>query len=77
MRKSYSKNAVKVIEKLDKPTKQRIKASIEGLPDGDVKKLKGFDGLYRLRIGSWRIIFSFPNKDEILIEDIDPRGDAY
>ena len=62
---------------MDRPTKQRIKQAIEGLPQGDVKRLKGSAGLYRLRVGGWRIVFSYPAKDTLLIEKIAPRGDVY
>jgi len=72
----YCKQAVKAIERLDAPTKQRIKQVIEKLPDGDITRLKGFTSLYRLRIGDWRILFSM-TADSILIEDVLPRGDAY
>lgn len=74
---TYSKQAVKAIEKMDRPTKQRIKAAVEGLPSGDVKPLQGSKGSYRLRVGDWRILFSYPEKDIILIEKIAPRGEVY
>ena len=75
----YSKTAVKFINKMDRPTKQRIKAAIEGLteqpPKGDIKTLQGYtDGRKRLRVGKYRIIYNFlPNGEiEILyIIDID------
>ncbi len=81
----YSKTAVKFINKMDRPTKQRIKAAIEGLteqpPKGDIKTLQGYtDGRKRLRVGKYRIIYNFlPNGEiEILyIIDIDSRGDIY
>lgn len=73
----YSKTAVKAIGRQDKHTKQRIKAGIEGLPDGDVKPLQGADGRYRLRVGDWRIIFSYPDENTIRIERIAPRGEVY
>lgn len=73
----YAKAAVKAIGGMDKPTKQRLKRAIEELPKGDVKPLKGSDSLYRLRVGSWRIVFSFPDTNTILIEKIAPRGDVY
>ena len=60
--------AVKVIEAMDRPTKHRMKEAIEGLPQGDVKRLKGSGELYRLRVGGWRIVFSYPAKGTILIE---------
>lgn len=73
----YAKAAVKTIGSMDKPTKQRLKRAIEDLPKGDVKPLKGSDSLYRLRVGSWRIVFSLPDTNTILIEKIAPRGDVY
>lgn len=73
----YSKRAVKAINSMDRPTKQRLKAAIEGLPAGDVKHLKGTNGSYRLRVGWLRVVFSYPSSDEILIEKIGPRGDVY
>jgi len=77
MRRTYSSKAVKDIKKINSPTKQRIKNGIEKLPEGDVKKLKGHENLYRLRIGDWRIIFSYAEKDVILVEEVAPKGDAY
>ena len=73
----YSKAAVKVINSMDRPTKQRIRAAIEKLPEGDIKALKGSKGSYRLRMGDWRILFSYPEHDIILIEKIGPRGEVY
>ncbi len=85
MKIEYSKRAVKYINALDRPTKQRIKTGIEGLtdnpPKGDIKNLQGYsDGRKRLRIGKYRIIYSYGSdgKIEILyIMNIDSRGDIY
>jgi len=85
MQIEYSKAAVKAINAMDRPTKQRIKAGIEGLtqtpPKGDIKPLQGFDdGRQRLRIGKYRIIYKFALDSvvEILyIMDIGSRGDIY
>ena len=38
---TYSRASVKVINSMDKATKQRIKAGIEKIPQGDIKLLKG------------------------------------
>lgn len=73
----YAKRAVKAISGMDKPTKQRIRTAIEGIPNGDIKPLQGSNGSFRLRVGGWRIIFSYPNTDTILIEKIAPRGGVY
>lgn len=74
---TYSKAAVKVINGMDRPTKQRIKTAIEKIPEGDIKPLQGSKGSYRLRVGGWRILFSYPEHDIILIEKIGPRGEVY
>lgn len=72
----YSKSAVKAINSMDKPTKQRIRAGIEKLPFGDVKKLQRKVNDYRLRIGDYRIIYTMA-ESRIEISDILPRGQAY
>lgn len=72
----YEKNAVKYIEKLDKPSKLRLKEAIECLPSGDVKKLTGYENDYRLRVGKLRVLFSIED-DTIYIKDIDSRGQIY
>lgn len=77
MNLEYSNQAVKAINGMDKPTKQRIKSALEKLPNGDIKQLKGVLGSYRLRVGDWRVIFSYPTKETILIEKIAPRGEVY
>ncbi len=71
----YSKDAIKFLSKQDRITSTRIITAINRLPDGDVKKLKGKEE-YRLRIGSFRIIFN--KEDNILnIKKIDSRGQIY
>ena len=72
----YDKIAVKHIESLDRTYKQRIKTAIEKLPFGDIKKLKGYQNDYRLRVGNFRVLFSLEN-DIITIKDVLPRGEAY
>lgn len=72
----YKRKAVKYIESCDKLTKNRLKVSIENLPLGDVKKLKGFEDEYRLRVGDLRVLFSVQN-GKIFINDIQSRGQVY
>lgn len=72
----YSKKAVKYINSADKLTKKRLKEAIEKIPLGDIKRLKGINEAYRLRVGDLRILFSMKN-DIIYIENIIPRGQAY
>lgn len=85
MQIEYSKKAVKFINALDRPTKQRIKLAIEGLteqpPKGDIKPLQGFsDGRKRLRVGKYRIIYNYDTNGKIkilYIINVDSRGDIY
>lgn len=35
----YAKAAVKSINSMDRPIKQRIKSAIENIPDGDIKPM--------------------------------------
>ncbi len=60
MKITYAKQAVKAIGGMDRKTKQRMKIAIESLPQGDVKPLKGASGSFRLRVGDWRVLFSYP-----------------
>ncbi|MCM1063702.1 MAG: type II toxin-antitoxin system RelE/ParE family toxin [Eubacterium sp.] len=76
MKIEYSKNSVKYINAVDKPTKKRLKEAIEKIPFGDIKKLQGIDNGYRLRVGDLRVLFSIED-DIIYIDNIIPRGQAY
>ena len=76
MRIEYKKKAVKYINSCDKESKKRLLIAIKKLPLGDIKKLRGYDSRYRLRVGNVRVLFSM-NYDIILIEDIAPRGQIY
>lgn len=77
----YASAARKALKHLDATTRNRIIGRIDGLakipPDGDIKPLKGTNGLYRLRVGVWRIVFSYPERNTALIERVAPRGEVY
>jgi mRNA interferase RelE/StbE len=45
--------------------------------EGDVKMLTDRDGLYRLRVGKWRVFFDLDSSDVLHIQGIDNRGQAY
>lgn len=72
----FTKDAVKQINALDKPTRKRVQKAISGLPFGDIKKLKGHTVKYRLRVGDYRIVFEL-SESEIIICFVLPRGSAY
>ncbi len=76
MQIKITKTAFKDMKKLDFQTRDRILRGINKLPIGDVKRLQGYDGYYRLRIGDFRIIY-YLGDEEITISAVLPRGDVY
>jgi len=77
MEAEYSKQAAKAISRMDTVTKRRIRKGIDDIPDGDIRPLKGSEDTFRLRIGDWRVLFSYPDVDKVLVEKISPRGEVY
>lgn len=75
------KPAEKFIMRLAKPEKERVLRAIQKLPDeGDIKRLQGQKsrGMYRLRVGSYRIIYTVEDGRLIVrVLDGDSRGDIY
>ncbi|MEM2159828.1 MAG: type II toxin-antitoxin system RelE/ParE family toxin [Candidatus Nitrosotenuis sp.] len=81
-----AKNSVlKFIKKTDSKTKHRLKDIIITLKDNpipariyDVAKLKGFDSMYRLRIGSLRLVYEvFWVDKKIILHKIESRESVY
>jgi len=76
------KSVMKVLRKLPKDLLRRISQAIDDLssdprPEG-CQKLEGYDNLYRIRVGDWRI--SYAVEDDrliILVIEVAPRGGAY
>ncbi|MEL7657899.1 MAG: type II toxin-antitoxin system RelE/ParE family toxin [Bacillota bacterium] len=78
----YRKEAVKFLAKQDVSAQERIAKGLAGLleipPSGDIKLLKGYKKLYRLRVGSYRILFEISHTEKIIyIQVIDSRGGVY
>lgn len=77
-------NVLKFIKKTDSKTKQRLKDIIITLKDNpvpariyDVAK-KWFDSMYRLRIGSLRLVYEvFWIEKKIILHKIEPRESVY
>lgn len=73
-----TKKAEKFIRKQDKDTQKRIIKAIIELPEGDIKKLKGMDVRYRLRVGDFRVIFEKNDMELIIVVvDVGNRGQVY
>lgn len=70
------KQPIKFLAKQTQKVRKQIITAIEKLPyEGDIKKLQGVDG-YRLRVGSFRVIFD-ENGTILIIQKIDNRGQVY
>jgi mRNA-degrading endonuclease RelE of RelBE toxin-antitoxin system len=72
------------IEQRDPEMAERILLAIERYADtnqGDVRKLTARSDLYRLRVGTWRVLFSLGRRADrqpyMLIGHISDRRDAY
>jgi len=76
------KKALRGLKKLPQPLVKRLLTAANSLgedprPNG-YRKLRGFDDLYRIRVGDWRIIYAI--EDEVLLVlviTIKPRGEVY
>lgn len=74
------KPAKKFMDGLPGNERQRLVAAIEKLPDTeDITPLKGHDGLFRLRVGPYRIIYTVDNGRLVVyyIIDAGSRGQIY
>ena len=73
------KKAKKFIDKLPKNERIRVVSAIEKLPNGeDIKQLKGYSDLLRLRVGEYRIIYTVDNGECIIwVIDAGNRGEIY
>ena len=73
------KKAKKFIDKLPKNERLRIAKAIEALPNGeDIKKLKGYSDLLRLRVGDYRIIYTVDDGElVVIVVDAGNRGQIY
>ena len=76
------KDAEKVLRRQGRNTKERLIKAILVLVDdphpSNSRKLEGYQDLYRLRVGDWRIIYQV-NNDQllILVLEIGSRGEIY
>lgn len=76
------RKAEKILRRLDGDTLERIRQAIRKLaidprPTG-MKKLAGYENLFRIRVGDWRIIYAIEDDQLIvLVLEISPRGGAY
>ena len=80
----YSKKVLKFLAKQESSTATRIRNAVVKLtydpPIGDIKALQGQSGTFRLRVGSFRVIYWYGkdgNVEILFIDEIENRGDIY
>ncbi|MEU2392975.1 type II toxin-antitoxin system RelE/ParE family toxin [Streptomyces sp. NPDC007369] len=80
----FTTAAQRQLRAIDKPAAMRILAALTALgddpyrEDADVKKLRGPSGLYRLRVGSYRIAYQVLDGElVILVVKVGDRRDVY
>lgn len=79
------KSVLKAISRFDSKKKEKLKDILVTLKDNpvpvriyDVAKLKGYDSIYRIRIGSLRLVYEVYWSDKkITIHKIDERERVY
>jgi mRNA interferase RelE/StbE len=78
----YSRDATKTLLRMDRATAQRIRGKVAQLAAetdslaNNVRALRGGDGLMRLRVGDWRVIYT-EDMQVLLVVRVAPRGGAY
>ncbi len=76
----YKSSVARDLKKLDPKDKQRILQQIEEILGGDPKRgepLHGeFDGLFKLRVGDYRVVYA-PAGQDVLVLRIRHRSKAY
>lgn len=78
-RLEITEEALAQLRALPKEQRRRIGQKLDALQTdlvGDVKKLAGQEGKYRLRVGSFRVLFTL-EKDLIMVHVVKDRKDAY
>lgn len=75
----FKPRAIKDLKVLAPRDRGRVLAKVESLQTdlvGDVKRLTNFTPEYRLRVGSYRVLFEI-EESRLIIYRILPRGEAY
>lgn len=72
----------RILRRLPRDLRHRLDRAIRALPDDPrppgCKKVAGYDNLYRLRVGDWRISYAVEeDRLVVLVLEVAPRGDAY
>lgn len=73
------KPALKFLQKQPQAQRERLLKAIYALPNnGDIKAMSGHENLYRLRVGTFRVIYTIENQIlTVKVLTIGNRGDVY
>ncbi len=76
------RQAEKTLRRLPKEILSRVDRLLLSLAEDPrpvgCKKLRGYENLYRLRVGDWRLIYAIEDDElVVLVIEIAPRGEAY
>jgi mRNA interferase RelE/StbE len=76
------RKAERFLKRLDGDMLERIRQAIRGLANEPrplgYHKLTGYENLYRIRVGDWRIIYAIEDDRLIVLAlEVSPRGSAY
>ncbi|HNS01544.1 MAG TPA: type II toxin-antitoxin system RelE/ParE family toxin [Anaerolineae bacterium] len=76
------RQAEKTLRRLPKEVLSRVDRLLMSLAEeprpAGCKKLRGYENLYRLRAGDWRLIYAIEDDQlVVLIIEVAPRGEAY
>jgi len=73
------KPALKFLQKQPQAQRERLLRAISLLPDiGDIKPMSGHDNLFRLRVGTYRVLYTIEHDVlTVRVLTVGNRGDVY
>jgi len=76
------RKAEKALKRLHVEILERMRVAIRSLAEDPrpigYKKMSGYDNLYRIRVGDWRIIYAIEDdKLIVIVLDVAPRSGVY
>ena len=75
---NLKKKAKKFLLKQNKKDQEKLLRAIYKIPQGDIRRLEEQGGLYRLSVGSFRVLYSVSEDIvKIIVVNIGNRGDVY
>jgi len=77
----YARRADRQLESLDVSVRERVLLALNRLDvegHGDVVRIRGQNELWRLRVGDWRVMFSYEYHDLLIrVHQIQHRREVY